>query len=238
MNNLLAKHRPRRLADVLGQPAVEVLQLFARDPYPHAMLFHGNTGVGKTSAAYALAAELGCSVEDSELGGFIEIPSGEMDADSVRTVMRLLQYRPLMGSGWRVLVANECERMSKAAETIWLDALEHLPPKSVVVFTTNAQEKLSQRFRDRCEVFHFVSQREAIQPAIWELARRVWREEVGKGEPPSHLSESLGMPQLGDLDNFHASFRLALQQLQPLVRAAQARRNRAAGLRAWLAKQR
>ena len=49
-----------------------------------------------------------------------------------------LSFRPMLGSGWKVLVCNEADRMTTSAETIWLDALEGLPPKSVIVFTTNA----------------------------------------------------------------------------------------------------
>ena len=47
------------------------------------MLFHGDSGIGKTSAAYALAYDLGCAVDEDELGGVFEIPSGSQTAESV-----------------------------------------------------------------------------------------------------------------------------------------------------------
>jgi hypothetical protein len=218
-SSLVAKYRPQTLAEVLGQPdIIEALRAFVRAPYPAAMLFHGDSGCGKTSAAYALAYDLGCAVEDAELGGLCEIPSGSQSADQVREVLRLLRYRPLVGSGWRVLIVNECDRMSLPAETIWLDGLEHLPPQTVVVFTTNDPQRLSRRFRDRCECFRFESATDRIAPWIQALARRVWEREVGHGEPPA--LESLGMPTLADPDSMHASFRLALQQLQRFIRLA------------------
>src|SRR5437016_587114 len=83
--SLVEKYRPRCLAELLGQPDVRsALETFVTAPYPAAMLFVGETGMGKTSAAYALAYELGCLPEDGELGGLYEIPSGSQTADSVR----------------------------------------------------------------------------------------------------------------------------------------------------------
>ncbi len=216
--NLLAKYRPRKLAEVLGQPdVVKALAAFAKQPTEAAFVFHGESGCGKTSAAYALAYELDCAVDQEELGGVHEIPSGSASADGVRDMVRLLSYRPLMGSGWKVLIVNECDRMSKPAETIWLDVLEHLPPKSVVVFTTNCITTLSRRFQDRCEVYEFVSATEKIAPAIRQLVERIWALEVG-GDCP--CADVLGMPTLDSADSMHCSFRLAVQQIQKLIRQA------------------
>jgi NADH pyrophosphatase NudC (nudix superfamily) len=129
-----------------------------------------------------------------------------------------MRYRPLMGSGWRVVVVNECDRMQLPAETVWLDFLEKLPAQTVVVFTTNAAEKLTRRFRDRTEHYQFSHDADELQPHIQALARRVWSAEGLAGEPPD--IDTLGMPTLGDPDAMHASFRAALQQLQKLIRAA------------------
>lgn len=86
-----------------------------------AFIFDGETGLGKTAAAYCLAGELGCDTELEELGGMHEIPSGEQDVESVRGMLNLLRLRPLFGSGWKVIVVNEADRMSRLAEMVWLD---------------------------------------------------------------------------------------------------------------------
>lgn len=130
MTDLCRKYRPKCLDDVLGQPGVvDQLRVFLRDPHPAAFLFHGESGVGKTATAYALASELGCVVDEDEMGGLREIPSGEMNGDGVRAATKYLHYYPLMGSGWKVLIANEADRMSPQAETLWLDFLERIPAK-------------------------------------------------------------------------------------------------------------
>ncbi len=219
--NLLSKYRPRKLAEVLGQPGViRALRLYVKKPYPVAMLFHGQTGTGKTATAYALAHELGCAVEEKEFGGLDQIPSGEMGADGVRRVLSRFRLRPMWGSGWKVLICNEPDRMTESAETIWLDALDvdNMPDQATIIFSTNEPERLSKRFRDRCEVYAFESDAEKLQPYIQKLARKVWKAEVGKGSPPA--LDTLGMPTLGDPDAMHASFRLAMQQLSRYVREA------------------
>jgi replication-associated recombination protein RarA len=213
--NLSVKHRPKTLADVLGQGwVIQNLAAFAESPYPVAFLFEGETGTGKTSAALALAHDLGCSLDDAELGGVHEIPSGEQTADSVRAILRRLSIRPLCGSGWKVLVVNEADRMSVAAETVWLDGLEQLPPRSVVIFTTNHAGRLSQRFLDRCERFTFESRMDVLRQDLETLVSRVWHAETGRDDCPS--LESLG--QIADADG-QASFRRVLQLLAPCVRS-------------------
>jgi hypothetical protein len=214
---LTDKYRPRTLAEVLGQPEVVTsLQRFVLAPYSCAMLFQGDSGIGKTSAAYALAYDLGCAVAEAELGGVFEIPSGSQTAESVRKILDLLRYRPLCGSGWRVLMVNECDRMALPVETIWLDALEHLPAKTIVIFTTNEPTRLSQRFRNRCEEYAFQGGTDHLKPWIAALAHRLWERE-GKGPPPD--LDGIGLPTLGDVSSMTASFRLAVQQLQRRLRA-------------------
>jgi hypothetical protein len=213
---LTDKYRPRTLAEVLGQPEIVAsLQRFVAAPYSCAMLFHGDSGIGKTSAAYALAYDLGCAVKKAEFGGVFEIPSGSQTAESVRKILDLLRYRPLCGSGWRVLMVNECDRMALPVETIWLDALEHLPSQTVVIFTTNEPARLSQRFRNRCEEYAFQGGSDHLRPWIEALALRLWERE-GKGPPPD--LDGIGLPTLGDVGSMTASFRLAIQHLQRLVR--------------------
>lgn len=220
MQSLLTKYRPGCLDEVLGQPAVvRALKQFVAKPYPTAMLFHGESGTGKSSAAFALANELGVAVEEGPIGGFVEIATGELTSDTVRRELAQLRLRPMFGTGWRVLVANEVDRQQLPVETIWLDALEHLGSSTVVVFTTNMPEKLSRRFKDRCEVYGFECDKKKLQPSIKRLAQRIWSAEVGKGKPPA--LDTLGMPTLLGPDSFHASFRLAIQQLSRFIREAQ-----------------
>ena len=215
---LVDKYRPRPLADVRGQPWVtEQLDLWLKAPAPTAFIFAGGTGTGKTSTAMVLAAELGVVVDEGEMGGLYQIASGEQTGESVRNSMRALACRPFMGSGWRVLIVNEADHMTANAAQVWLDALEHIPPKSVVIFTTNSLSKMPRRFRDRCEVMMFEAGALLLRPHLEKFAAEVWKRETGRNDcPPLEDFGPIG-DECGD-----ASFRRLLQQMEPVVRQVKA----------------
>ena len=180
---LTEKYRPLALDAIWGQDAaVRVLRKFAADPYPRAFMFEGETGTGKTSAAMALAAELGCDLTQrpQEFGGVHSIASGEQTAETVRETRRQMYLTPFCGSGWKVFIVNEADRMALPAETIWLDVLEDLPARTAVIFTTNNPERLSQRFKDRCTRLYFESDAATLRPAAERLVAAIWKAETGK----------------------------------------------------------
>lgn len=213
---LTSKYAPRSLTEIVGQPAaVQQLRQFVGDPHSAAFIFHGPTGVGKTAAARALAFDLGCADDFVELGGLSEIPSGKQDGRAVDDLLRGLRLRPLFGSGWKVAIVNEADCMTDQAEAIWLDGLEHLPGKSVVVFTTNDIERLSQRLVGRCELVAFAGEGAELSRGLGRLARRIWKTETQTALRT--LPANLGRYELA-AGNY--SIRLALQQLAPLIRQA------------------
>jgi replication-associated recombination protein RarA len=216
---LVRKYRPRTLAEVAGQPtAVAALSKFVAAPYPWCFIFAGDTGTGKTSAAWALAAELGCDIDASppEFGGVFSIPSGEHNAASVRDVWPTLSLTP-MGSerGWKVLIVNEVEQVSALVEILWLDRLEDIPTKTVAIFTTNAIENLPARFRDRPEILVFEAAADRLDGPARGLARQIWRQETGEDCPPAIVQTIVDRAtQAG-----RVSFRRVVQNIVPLLAA-------------------
>lgn len=215
---LVDTYRPRSVVDLSGQDwARDALTEFLRNPASGAFLFSGPTGTGKTSAALALAADLGVAVEHAECGGLHTISSGEQTGESVKRAADMLWTRPMLGNGWRVLVVNEADCITSNAAYKWLDVLENLPPRSVVIFTTNDASKLPRRLRDRCEEVVFVGGALVLRDACEELSRRVWEEQTGRADCPP-------LEAFGEwcVDG-EASFRRLLQLMEPFVRAARSR---------------
>jgi hypothetical protein len=122
----------------------------------------------------------------------------------------------MFGSGWRLAIINEADRMTPQAETVWLDLLERLPPRTVVCFTTNDLSKMTDRLLHRCEVYSFEDRAEILRPHIVAMAKAVWKAETGKAL--TRVPNSLGV-----YDQFSgaASFRLALQQVAQLIRSGE-----------------
>lgn len=211
---LAVKYAPRALSQVVGQPqAVGSLVAFLKNPHSGAFIFHGPTGVGKTATAKAMALELGCSDEFEECGGITEIPSGKQDGRSVEDLMRKLRVRPMLGSGWKVAIINEADSMTPQAEAIWLDALESLPPKSIVVFTTNELRRMTRRLIGRCETVAFDGESKAFLDGMHSLVRRVWKNETGQAL--KSIPKNLGRYEMAA---GASSIRLALQQISPMIR--------------------
>ena len=210
---LVQQYRPTRLADVRGQaPVLTQLRRYCAAPYPTAFLFHGETGVGKTSTAQALAAELGCVVTQGPLGGVQEIASGEQTGEAVRMLADSLRLVPMLGSGWRVAIINEADYMSASAAQIWLDVLEALPARTVVVFTTNRADRLPARFRDRCEEVAFASTAATLTAPAAALIADIWQQ-AGRTDAPPTVAALDAVDEGG-----HLSFRRLVQRLQTVLR--------------------
>ena len=209
--SLTEKYRPVSLDTIWGQDAVvKVLRKFAAAPYPTAFIFEGETGTGKTSAALALASAIGCDLTQKEFGGVQTIASGEQSADAVREAYRQMFNCTWHGSGWKVVIVNEADRMARPAETIWLDVLEAIPAKTVIIFTTNESQRLSQRFLDRCARLAFQSDAATVEPALRELLDEMWRAETGDNRAPKDVIDRLVRETTQD---GRLSFRRAVQAL-------------------------
>lgn len=210
---LTERYRPLTLREIRGQEdVVDVLVKFAANPYPTSFIFDGETGTGKTSAALALANALGCDLSKQEFGGVYVIASGEQSADAVRETCRMMYNAPWHGSGWKVVIVNEADRTSGPAETVWLDRLEAMPPKTVVIFTTNYAGKLSQRFLDRCTRLTFASKAENLRSAALDLAAQIWKAETGRN-PDQPTAQKLQEIIKATEQNGQISFRRLVQAL-------------------------
>jgi len=140
--------RPKKLADMLGNPAAlaALRRAVAEDRRAHAYLFCGPAGCGKTTLARILAADLGCDPIN-----ILEInAASERGIEMARNLERRAGMAPL-GGGCRAVILDEAHALTKDAMSALLKVLEDVPPWCYYMLCTTEPGKLLPTVVTRCE---------------------------------------------------------------------------------------
>ena len=167
------RFRPQTFGELVGQD--DVLQslrvALSQQRVPHAFLFSGSRGVGKTTSARILARCLNCvngptpdpcgvceactSILDGSNPDILEVDAASNNGvDDVRQLRESVGFAT-MRSRYRVVILDEAHMMSKAAFNAFLKTLEEPPPKVVFVLATTELHKVPDTIRSRCQVLRF-----------------------------------------------------------------------------------
>ncbi len=175
--SLAEKYRPTRIAEFVGlERPKKVLAAFCKRPTPGAWLFLGPSGVGKSSMALALANELQAELH--------KIPSQKCTASAIEDVVRQCWYAPMTPGGFHIVLADEADQMTPAAQLALLSKLDSVDPapNTIWIFTANDTERLERRFLSRCKTLEFSSY--GMAGEIVGYLDKVWHAEGGNGNCP------------------------------------------------------
>ena len=170
---LSRKYRPKVLDDLIGQDilARSLRSCLDTKKVPHAFLFHGIRGVGKTTTARILARCLCCTGVDGKTD-VTSSPCGtcrsciamdkdqhmdvmEFDAasrtgvDDIREVIDAAQYMPVLGR-YKIFIIDEVHMLSKSAFNALLKTLEEPPAHVKFIFATTEIHKIPETILSRC----------------------------------------------------------------------------------------
>ncbi|RQG90170.1 replication factor C large subunit [Natrarchaeobius halalkaliphilus] len=174
MSDWTEKYRPTTLSEVRGNnKARDTLEEWARgwDDHRKAVIVHGSPGVGKTSAAHALANDLGWPVmelnaSDNRQADVIERVAGEASKSGTLTAGE---------SGRRLVILDEADNFHGNADYGGSREVTRLvkDASQPVVLVANEFYDMSQSLRNACETIEFrdVSAR-SIVPVLRDICRR------------------------------------------------------------------
>ena len=170
---LYRQWRPRHFSQMIGQEnIVETLRhQVETGRIPHAYLFCGSRGTGKTSTAKIMARAINCehpvhgdacdSCETCRLLNSDEnLDIIEMDAASnrgiedARGLRESVKYPPQYGK-YKVYIIDEVHMLTKEAFNALLKTLEEPPAHVVFILATTEPQQLPATILSRCQRFDF-----------------------------------------------------------------------------------
>lgn len=141
-------YRPDRLDTFAGnEESVNSLKsaLNREEDIPHAFLFTGPSGTGKTTLARIVKNVLECEGAD-----YIELNGADFRGiDTIRSMRRQASLKAMNGK-CRIWLLDECHQLSGDAQEALLKLLEDAPNHSYFILATTDPQKLKTTLKRRC----------------------------------------------------------------------------------------
>ncbi len=168
--SLYRKYRPQSFAEVRDQEhIIRVLDgALTKGEIPHALLFCGTRGTGKTTTARLFARALGTN----------DLDLYEIDAASNRGIDDVRELREAVHtvpyeSKYKVYIIDEVHMLTKDAFNALLKTLEEPPAHVIFILATTEEDKVLDTIKSRCQVFRFRSPSRAVLAAtVTDVARK------------------------------------------------------------------
>jgi len=218
------KYRPQKIEELDLRDVRETLRKIVRSgKIPHAFLFSGPKGSGKTSSARILAKVINCerrkknSIEPcNQCEQCLLITKGssldvvELDAashrgiDDVRALREAVKLSPAKAKK-KVYIIDEAHMLTTEAANALLKTLEEPPEHVMFILATTNPEKLSETIRSRTTNVHFQ------KATLAEIERQLGR--IVAGEKIKTDKEAIRL--IAEFSN--GDFREAAKALEQLV---------------------
>lgn len=162
--DLHVKYRPETFDEMIGQDHVvqSLKSLFEQKTYPHAYLFTGSSGCGKTTCARIVATMLGCDYQN-----ILEIDAASFGkVEDIRELVARLDYATFGTNPLKYIIVDEAHACTKSAFQAFLKTIEEPPPHVYFAFCTTEADKIPETIKTRCHTYHL---RDVSIDALMEL---------------------------------------------------------------------
>jgi replication factor C small subunit len=151
----IEKYRPQKLSDIVGQDEiVERLASYVRSGNLPHLLFTGSAGVGKTTAAVALAKEF---FKDNWQRNFREMnASDERGIDVVRNQIKEFARTGRDGDvPFKILFLDEADALTTDAQAALRRTMESYAKTCRFILSCNYSSKIIDPIQSRCAIYRF-----------------------------------------------------------------------------------
>ncbi len=192
------KYRPQKIDELDSRLVREKLEFVLKSEVPHAMLFTGPKGLGKTSTARIVAKAINCEIKlktkkQTEIepcgscSQCLSITSGsnmdviEIDAasnrgiDEIRALKEKIWLSPLKAVK-KVYIIDEVHMLTTEAFNALLKTLEEPPDHAVFILCTTEPQKLPSTILSRC--FHISFNKAGSEEITRSLKRIITGEQI------------------------------------------------------------
>ena len=158
---------------LIGHDRIQTVfsRMLARETLPHALLFVGPEGVGKTTVAHQLVKTLLGSLAHPDfqtLERLVDEKTGKRKSQISVEQIRELNARlglSSLGGGWKVVFIQEAAALSTGAVNALLKTLEEPKGKVLFLLRAGSTDGLPATIVSRCQTMRFsiVSGREIVE---------------------------------------------------------------------------
>lgn len=170
---LARKYRPKKLSEIIGQDETcKIIKGSIKlNRLPHAFLFSGTRGVGKTTIARIISKIVNCekidlsnpepcgvctsciSITKEKNMDVVEIDAASRTGVAdVREIIENLGYKSVEVKK-KIYIIDEVHMLSKAAFNALLKTLEEPPDDVIFIFATTETDKIPVTIMSRCQKF-------------------------------------------------------------------------------------
>lgn len=151
------KYRPQTVDEIDNSHVRDTIKklLATTGAVPHAMLFVGHKGTGKTSVARIVAKHLNQLKSVNDSSDIVEMDAASnRGIDEIKSLIKEASFLPMTGN-YRVFIIDEAHMITTEAFNALLKTLEEPPETAIFILATTNVEKVPKTIVSRAQIINF-----------------------------------------------------------------------------------